>query len=374
MRVSKYYGGAMKKVLFIHNSIPEYRVVFWRYLGKYVSLKLVITNPDVEKKIYGFDKNIDGLDIECLTSTSKGAWKQLVSDSEVVILPPIDSLHEYIIAKTIRKMCIDEDKQFIYWTEKWVPSNNQQPLKKKIKNWVQTLMIKSVVKGANECIASGSQSKAYLEKKVGVNPAIIHVAYDSSTSPHTINREDIRRKYAIPKEQKIILFLGRLISRKGCDVLIKACLPLLKQGKYCLLIAGTGDAEESLKAQSHGIENIRFVGKIQPIQRRDYFEQSDAFVLPSVIEGGVIEAWGLTVNEALECGTPVIATDAVGAAYDLLNERNGIMIKQADAKALREGIVKVLDKLPNREEIKKEYSKYSVRQMALEFAQSILSR
>ncbi|GHN57750.1 hypothetical protein ME804_17900 [Lactobacillus delbrueckii] len=184
----------MKKVLFIHNSIPEYRVVFWRYLGKYVSLKLVITNPDVEKKIYGLDKNIDGLDIEYVTSTSKGAWKQLVSESEVVILPPIDSPHEYIIAKVIRKMCIDEDKQFIYWTEKWVPSNNQQPLKKKIKNWVQTLMIKSVVKGANKCVASGSQSKEYLEKKVGVNPTNIHVAYDSSTSPQTITREDIRKK------------------------------------------------------------------------------------------------------------------------------------------------------------------------------------
>ncbi|GHN57713.1 hypothetical protein ME804_17530 [Lactobacillus delbrueckii] len=141
-----------------------------------------------------------------------------------------------------------------------------------------------------------------------------------------------------------------------------------------MLIAGTGDAEESLKAQSNSIGNIHFVGKIQPIQRRDYFEQSDVFVLPSVIEGGVIEAWGLTVNEALECGTPVIATDAVGAAYDLLNGRNGIMIKQADAKALREGIVKVLSKLPDREEIKKEYSKYSVRQMALEFTQAILSR
>lgn len=65
-------------------------------------------------------------------------------------------------------------------------------------------------------------------------------------------------------------------------------------------------------------------------------------MLPSIINNGTIEAWGLTVNEALECGTPVITTNAVGSAYDLIDESNGLIVKNNDVEDLRRALNHIL--------------------------------
>ena len=80
---------------------------------------------------------------------------------------------------------------------------------------------------------------------------------------------------------------------------------------------------------------------------------------------------GATVNEAIECGTPVIATTAVGAAYDIL--ANGsvacIMIEENNKNALETAIESVLSKniAFSRDEIQEFYQRFSVEKMADSF-------
>lgn len=84
-------------------------------------------------------------------------------------------------------------------------------------------------------------------------------------------------------------------------------------------------------------------GKVNPCWRASYFACADAFVLPSCMNDGQIEVWGLAVNESLQAGVPVIATDCVGAAHDLLDETVGAVVPQGDDIALADAICKVLD-------------------------------
>ncbi len=94
-----------------------------------------------------------------------------------------------------------------------------------------------------------------------------------------------------------------------------------------------------------------------------YYQQADLSVISSKICEGVIEGWGLVVNEALFNGSPVVATDCVGAAYDMLDGNTGIMVKQGDSSALAKGIEQMLYR-EDREKIKQAIDaineKYSV--------------
>lgn len=360
------YGDRKIRVLFAHNSIPEYRIEFWRQLENKVDLSIMITQNGLEEKIYGFEKNINGLNIIYYTPLMK--MDDFVETYDLVVLPPVDSLVEYKIALQLRSAAKRRKKKYIYWTEKWVPDIKKQPLKKRVKNAIQGWMIKSVAKDANCCIAAGSKSAEYYNL-IGVGSSKVHIAFDSSTSPMLEKSIDIRERYKI-KRKTIILYFGRIVARKGPDILIDACKNLLDKYNAVLLMCGEGEDAEKCKLQAKDSPVI-FTGKIQPVERRAFYQQSDIFVLPSYCMNGVCEAWGLTVNEAIECGTPVIATTAVGAAYDILANGSvaGIMIEENNKNALETAIESVLSKniAFSRDEIQEFYQRFSVEKMADSF-------
>lgn len=353
-------------VLFVHNSVPEYRIEFWRELGNYYNLTLLITNKGLENKIYNLEKNEKGLNILYLEDIN--LYSYLSESFEYVVLSPVDSITEFVIDLLILRLSKKYRYKCVYWSEKWEADWNCQPVIKKAKNLIHRLLISTVAKRVDYCIAAGTKAEYYL-KQIGINNC--SVAIDSSTSPEIDGNIDIRTQFSIPKEKRIILFMGRLVSRKGCCLLIKALINELNNLNACLIIAGDGPEKELCEKLSNNNKNILLVGKVQPCNRRYFYEQSDVFVIPSICEKGVIEAWGLTVNEALECGLPVIATDIVGSAYDLINAKNGIVVKNNDEIELYNAVKRILsnDELYISERIKSCYEKYSVKNMAKSFAE-----
>lgn len=123
---------------------------------------------------------------------------------------------------------------------------------------------------------------------------------------------------------------GRMVRVKGFDLLIEA-LALNANPSVFLTLLGEGPLLEELKAlaQLRGIAaQIRFVG----YQKNPYpfFAQADAYVLSSRYEG-----FPNVVLEAIACGTPVIATPAVGGTSEILNDMAGcLMTERVSAKSL----------------------------------------
>jgi glycosyltransferase involved in cell wall biosynthesis len=117
---------------------------------------------------------------------------------------------------------------------------------------------------------------------------------------------------------------GRMVRVKGFDLLIEA-LALNANSSVFLTLLGEGPLLEELKtlAQQRGIASqIRFVG----YQKNPYafFAQADAFVLSSRHEG-----FPNVVLEAIACGTPVIATPAVGGVREILDNMDNCLIAQS---------------------------------------------
>lgn len=373
--------GLNNNVLYITNTIAEYRVCFFEKLSSIINVTFLITHPDMANKIYGSDGSTDSLKVINLNGNlcnRISEMKRTIKEGEYskIVLPPADSVTEIIEGYAALHYAKKSKAEVFTWTEKWEPDKKSQPLKKRIKNAVQRIAYGHYVKNATRCISFGIKSQEYI-KSVGANSTKSRIAHMTSIPPTEMNLYSVRDKYNIDSKTKIIFCLARMIPRKGIEVLIDAMAEINKRHNDCLLLlGGDGPLRERLEERVKilNIHNIIFAGRIPPEERSTLYAQSDVFVLPSRIVEGVIEGWGLPVNESLYCGTPVVATTAVGSAYDVLNGTNGIMIEEGDPQKLADGIEIILYKSDTdliKESIEKTNKEYNIDVMTHEFIRAL---
>ncbi|MEA2413263.1 MAG: hypothetical protein QOC77_3824 [Thermoleophilaceae bacterium] len=127
----------------------------------------------------------------------------------------------------------------------------------------------------------------------------------------------------------LLLFAGRLVREKGVDVLLDAWRKADLGEGAVLAFAGEGP----IRPEGRG---VRALGRAERSSLPSLYAAADALVLPSIRTATFLEPWGLVVNEAMHQGTPVIASDAVGAvAGGLVRDgRNGLVVPAGDAQAL----------------------------------------
>lgn len=122
--------------------------------------------------------------------------------------------------------------------------------------------------------------------------------------------------HGLAADARYLYTAARLVSAKGLHLIIEAFgrSHLPKRG-YHYLLAGVGPLEESLKRQAGSLlgKSIHFLGFQQPSENLALIAHADLFVLPSIYE-----PHGIVVHESLAAGTPVLASDVCGAAYDLV--------------------------------------------------------
>jgi glycosyltransferase involved in cell wall biosynthesis len=116
-------------------------------------------------------------------------------------------------------------------------------------------------------------------------------------------------------EVKNFIYVGRLTRVKNLEYLIDK---FNQHPELNLTIVGFGELEDTLKAMAKS--NIRFTGAINNKDLHSYYQNADVFILPSIIE-----AWGLVVEEALNNGTPVMVSDRVGCAEEIVSAENGVV-------------------------------------------------
>lgn len=136
-------------------------------------------------------------------------------------------------------------------------------------------------------------------------------------------------------ERPVILFVGRLVYYKGCEVLVRA-MPSLDAD---LVAIGTGPllpALESLAAELGVAERVTFLPPAADLDLRAWYRAADVFCLPSVARS---EAFGLVQIEAHASGTPVVST-RLGTGVEFANEHGvtGLTVPPDDPGALAEAL------------------------------------
>jgi glycosyltransferase involved in cell wall biosynthesis len=139
-----------------------------------------------------------------------------------------------------------------------------------------------------------------------------------------------------------LIFAGRLIPLKACDLALRAAAPLLRNGKARFTIAGDGPERESLQQLTKDLQveqAVRFVGWLSLADTLAHLQQADVMVFPSLREFG-----GGVVFEALSLGAVPVVAD-FGGPGDIVNANVGYKIpltNEADMILKLESILKRL--------------------------------
>jgi glycosyltransferase involved in cell wall biosynthesis len=166
-------------------------------------------------------------------------------------------------------------------------------------------------------VEDGIPSEKIVVRYNGVDPDLADAAKTA--------RGQFRQKWAIPAGEPLILFLSRLIPRKGADILIDAFLRACPTSGR-LVIAGP-DGEPGYRASletraknSDAGERVIFTGPLYDNDKAAALADADLFVLPSRYEN-----FANVAAEAMVCGVPVIVSDACGIS-SLVDGKAGLVI------------------------------------------------
>ena len=159
-------------------------------------------------------------------------------------------------------------------------------------------------------------------------------------------RAALQTELGLDPSRPVVLFASKLQQRKLCTQLIEAYCRLAPatgtEPHPYLVIVGDGEERAALERQAAatGLGSIRFCGFRNQSELPGFFDLATVFVLPSRHE-----PWGLIVNELMNAARPVIVSDDVGCAPDLIEDGvNGCIYPVGDVSALTSALRRVLEK------------------------------
>ena len=196
---------------------------------------------------------------------------------------------------------------------------------------------------SSEVIVNSNYMKNELQRLFGLPYEKINVIPNgiNTTAYSGIEKDyDFRRQYAMDNE-RIILFMGRLVYEKGVQHLISAMPKILdKYHDAKLLIAGKGGMEEQLKAQveSMGLNNkVYFTGYLNAKQVSKMYKCADVSVFPSTYE-----PFGIVALEAMLAGVPTVVSDVGGLNEIVSHGVDGMKSYAGNPNSLADSILELL--------------------------------
>jgi glycosyltransferase involved in cell wall biosynthesis len=147
-------------------------------------------------------------------------------------------------------------------------------------------------------------------------------------------RDELRAELGAGPDDVVVLSVARLAPEKGLDVLVHAVAEARDQ-RLVLVLAGEGPEREELEDLA-GVLGARvvFAGDREWHRIVETYVAADVFALLSERE-----PWAVVVNEAAACGLPLVLSDRVGAAHDLLRDgENGFLVSAGDVGAAAEAL------------------------------------
>jgi glycosyltransferase involved in cell wall biosynthesis len=160
-------------------------------------------------------------------------------------------------------------------------------------------------------------------ERTGLFPYAVDVeAFRSGSALSTAQRQAARERLGVPADARIVLSLAKLSSREAPWDLVRAFALLEKNESVWLVLAGDGPDRAALEREAG--PRVRFPGYILYPELPALYAAADLFVHPAREE-----RWGVSVQEALACGLPVVASSRVGAAFDLIRPGGNGFLYQA---------------------------------------------
>ncbi len=167
----------------------------------------------------------------------------------------------------------------------------------------------------------------------GVDASLFHAKPEAGQA--------LRRELGIDDETVVVFAVGRLVRKKGFDILIDAAAKLNREGRALLfVIAGKGDLRLELeqRARALGVHDaVNLVGDVDRPSLPSYFAMADIVAVPSVKDSaGNVDGLPNVLLEAMASGSAIVASNVAGIPQAIRNGRDGVLVPEKDPGALAE--------------------------------------
>lgn len=213
---------------------------------------------------------------------------------------------------------------------------------------LKELLLRPMLKLFSGCFYIGTANKEYF-KHYGMPEAVLFHApysvdneYFRSQASELRSDSECKRSFGVNDRGPVILFAGKLIDKKQPLQLLRAFARVRAVRPCALLLAGDGPLRPLIEdeVRRSSIPDVRISGFLNQNELPRAYAAADIFVLPSKME-----PWGLVVNEAMSSALPVVTTNRVGCAPDLVRDSfNGFMIPWDDEDRLSSVIAYLVER------------------------------
>ena len=207
-------------------------------------------------------------------------------------------------------------------------------------DYVKPEDMKRKIRDAAQVITVSDFNVGYLQDTFGADRAKVGRVYNG------LDLEQFR--YQEPKDRPAtILAVGRLVEKKGFDVLIEACSILLNNGvRFQCKIIGEGELETKLQDQIQRLNLQDYVELPGPFPQNELVnlvQHSAVFAAPCIIGAdGNRDGLPTVLLEAMALGTPCVSTDVTGIPEMIKNEETGLLVSQGDPNSLASALERLI--------------------------------
>ncbi|MET0658483.1 MAG: glycosyltransferase [Steroidobacteraceae bacterium] len=146
------------------------------------------------------------------------------------------------------------------------------------------------------------------------------------------------------RTRPLVLFVGRLVPKKGGEHLLNAMTLVQQQVPSAeLVLIGDGPLRQTLEAQARGLRNVTFLGAQPPTIVREHLQRASVFCVPSIAApNGDNEGLGMVFLEAQASAIPVVSFDSGGVSEAVQQGVTGLLAQPGDDAALASHITRLL--------------------------------
>jgi glycosyltransferase involved in cell wall biosynthesis len=311
--------------------IPSYRAQFLELLGNHPEIELgVIAGAARPQEMIKHVENLKGVDYFFTQNTHLLAGNFYFC-LQRQFLPWIKEWNPDVLIAEANPRYISTPKVALWMTGQHRPAIGWGlgvPQNKGLFSGFRNHQRDQFLKQFNSMIAySKIGAQQYMQN--GFRPTDVYVAMNA-TAPSPKNNPPTRDAWK--KDRAVILYVGRLQTRKRLDALIRVCSQLPEPLQPLLWIVGDGEIRSDLEKLAADIyPQTEFFGSKFDQELSDIFNKADLFVLPGT--------GGLAVQQAMSFGLPVIVAEGDGTQSDLVNETNGWNITPENDDELKQAIL-----------------------------------